>query len=108
MSPPPWPSSYKLFNINNFPTRSKLRSHLESRGIKDLLALELLEKLLCLDPKKRIDAQNAAMVSRAGRARGCWGCLQATAARVAGCHRWASDLGDCCAPMKPWCPTDAA
>lgn len=43
----------------NFPSKSSLRYYLEQQGIQDTLALDLIEKLLALDPTQRIDAFKA-------------------------------------------------
>ena len=41
---------------------NKLRKHLASKKVTDPLAIDLLLQLLDLDPKKRINAANAAAV----------------------------------------------
>ncbi len=46
-----------------FPQVSRLRGQLLARGIKDRHALDLLEKLLALNPENRMTASEAASVS---------------------------------------------
>ena len=46
---------------SHFRTNSNLRSVLQNRGIQDKHALDLIEKLLALDPSQRIPAYEAAM-----------------------------------------------
>lgn len=52
--------NYHIINPQNprYPPRSKLRNYLAQRGI-DEIAIDLLEKLLCLDPTKRLDGKFA-------------------------------------------------
>jgi serine/threonine protein kinase len=50
-----------------FPPTSRLRSHCQSRGVADPQALDLLERLLALNPAARIKAQDAVTVRRRAR-----------------------------------------
>lgn len=52
---------YSMVPPNRYPARSRLRAHCESRGVNDRHALDLLEKLLALNPAARIRAQHAFM-----------------------------------------------
>lgn len=52
-------------SLQTLPACLAALQHCESRGVNDRHALDLLEKLLALNPAARIRAQHAFMVSRA-------------------------------------------
>ncbi|KAI7837692.1 hypothetical protein COHA_008485 [Chlorella ohadii] len=52
---------YSMVPPSRYPARSRLRQHCESKGVTDRHALDLLEKLLALNPAARIRAQHAFM-----------------------------------------------
>ena len=59
-------------SLQTLPACLAALQHCESRGVNDRHALDLLEKLLALNPAARIRAQHAFMVSRAAGGGQVW------------------------------------
>lgn len=60
-----WHYRYKNVPLEKYPRQHRLRDTLRSKGVGRHIseeAIRLLEKMLCLDPKRRITAAEAVMV----------------------------------------------
>jgi hypothetical protein len=81
--------------VARFPPSSQLAARLRERGITDKAAIDLIEKLLSLDPQKRINASAAALVREGGAGARRSLAAPASAAAARATRAFCMNVNDC-------------